>query len=162
MIVERGTLEEFIEDITPFFYGKRLTYVDVGAFKGVVFNALLKSKLTIRESHLFEVNPKTYENLKLSLDAEKVKNVHIYNMALSDSIGILNFKDNDSMTKAISNNDVEISDVFSATTTTLDSLSKTLTEEHISILKVDVEGHEKEVFAGAKNILANQQVDLIY
>ena len=156
----RGTLEEFIEDITPFFYGKRLTYVDTGAFTGEVYQALVNSKLNIREAHLFEPNPVTYE--KLIENINNIKNTHIHNMAVGNSEGILKFKSNGSMTKVVSLETKESSDIFSINTNTLDNFAESLTEKHISLLKIDVEGFEKEVLEGARNILSNQQVDMVY
>ena len=46
--------------------------------------------------------------------------------------------------------------------TTLDALSNQITERHISLLKIDVEGYESEVLAGAVRFLSEQRVDVIY
>src|SRR5690606_32605763 len=54
-------VEDFIQDLGAFFYGKRIVYVDVGACTGDVFLKLMSSKhFRVREAHLFEPNPDNY------------------------------------------------------------------------------------------------------
>src|SRR5690625_869364 len=49
-------IDDFLRDISPFFYNKSLTYVDIGAFTGEVFQKLYSSNyLKIREAHLYEI-----------------------------------------------------------------------------------------------------------
>ena len=44
---------------------------------------------------------------------------------------------------------------------TLDEYAKARNIKHISLLKVDVEGHELDVFAGAKELFAQKAIDMI-
>lgn len=163
MKCERGSLEEFIEDIEPFFYGKRITYVDVGAFKGVVYKSLLHSRLKIRESHLFEANPLNFEALKSSLSSLGKGNFNIHNLALSEVEQDLKISLNEDMSKIIvGENSIDLCSVASVRSTTLDSYMGILPQQHISLLKIDVEGFEKKVLAGAQGLLSNQYVDVIY
>ena len=46
--------------------------------------------------------------------------------------------------------------------TTLDKYCDINDVNHIDVLKIDVEGHEPEVIKGAKNILADKKVDMIF
>ncbi|MDE5603588.1 MAG: FkbM family methyltransferase, partial [Helicobacter sp.] len=44
---------------------------------------------------------------------------------------------------------------------TLDTYCKQKSIEHISLLKIDVEGHELDVFAGAKEMFAKRAIDIV-
>lgn len=48
---EKGR-NSFISDVRPFFYGRRIVYVDVGTFRGSVLKAMLESGVSVREAHL--------------------------------------------------------------------------------------------------------------
>ena len=52
--------------------------------------------------------------------------------------------------------------IFEVDCSTLEVLAKEITERHISLLKVDVEGYEVEVLAGGKRLLVEQKIDVIY
>ncbi len=161
MVNERGTLEEFIEDIEPFFYGKRLTYVDVGAYTGEVYKAF-QAKLKIKEAHLIEPNLENLNVLKSMVEEVNNKNIHIHNIAIGNEKKTIKIKNNKSMSKVISEKSVDYGDYIEIESHPLDELIETITENHISILKIDVEGFEKEVLEGSNTILNNQQVDLLY
>ncbi|MEA2018888.1 MAG: FkbM family methyltransferase [Campylobacterota bacterium] len=160
MVNERGTFEEFIDDITPFFYGKRLTYVDIGAYIGETFLEF-NSKLNIRESHLFEPNPDNFSKLEENISNLESKNTHLYNKAIGENKDLI-LQKNLSMSKVINDDSLEHSDCIKVDSISLDSLVNNITENHISILKVDVEGYEKEVLLSAESTLENQQVDILY
>ena len=59
-------IDEFLSDVVPFFYRRRVTYVDVGAFKGEVFEKILASGLNVGEAHLVEPNPLSMTNRQRS------------------------------------------------------------------------------------------------
>lgn len=162
MINIRGTLGEFIQDIEPFFYGKRMTYVDVGAFTGGVYDSIVNSNLSIREAHLFEPNPASYTKLQVKATALNKKNVHLYNVAVGKGTGSLRLKPNEGMSSIIHDDSENSLDYVEVKSTSLDELAKELTENRISLLKIDVEGYELDVLKGAKDILSNQNVDMIY
>lgn len=166
MAASRGSVDEFIEDIEPFFYGRRLNYVDVGAFKGEVFKKLKASRLRLREVHLIEPNPESLDVLRREV-AELVagQNYHIHQLALSDDGRPLRMRRAQSMTKVVevtAGAAVDAENLFEVRGATLDELSRTFTERHISLLKIDVEGSELSVLRGARALLESQQIDMVY
>ena len=62
---------QFLEDVTPFFYRRQVTYVDVGAHVGEVLEKLLNSRLKVREVHVIEPNA-------ASLDAAKDRTAKLF------------------------------------------------------------------------------------
>jgi FkbM family methyltransferase len=152
----------FIRDLEPFLYGKRITYVDVGAFEGDVIGALIDSSITVRTAHLIEPNPKTFERLSgKRQEFSRVHDLHLHNVAASDAPGHLSFIDDASMSRVLST-EGKRSDELTVQAITLDELAVSYQLNHISLLKIDVEGHELRVLDGAQKILKSQCVDFIY
>ncbi|MCP5149643.1 MAG: FkbM family methyltransferase [Chromatiales bacterium] len=166
MASRRGTIGEFLEDIEPFFYGRRLTYVDVGAYKGEVFKAINASRLRIRESHLIEPNPESCAELRETLqELVATRNCQIHQLAVGADSRAMKLVRAQSMTKALApagDAGAVGGNVFEATAVSLDELSKTFTERRISLLKIDVEGSELDVLAGAQELLSGSLVDVVY
>lgn len=159
-------IEPFLRDIEPFFYRKRLTYVDVGAFTGEVFLKINSTKyLKLKEVHLFEPNPESFKILKDNLST--VKNLpilHAYNLGLGEESGSIPFLSAKSMTKVARKikGHYVTADVFESSIVTLDSQVKNIADQHISLLKIDVEGYELQVLSGAIKLLERHGVDIIY
>jgi FkbM family methyltransferase len=166
MATVRDSIDEFIRDIEPFFYGRRLTYVDVGAFKGDVFQRIKASPLRVREAHLIEPNPDTIVVLRETLkNTIAGRNYHIHHLAMGADQRVLRMSKAQDMTKVTSIAEEEntgVGDYFEVPCTTLDQLSRSFTERQISLLKIDVEGFEKEVLRGARDLLEKQQIDVLY
>jgi FkbM family methyltransferase len=164
---QAGGLGEMIKDLEPFFYGRRVTYVDVGAYIGDVFLKLANSNIKIREAHLFEPNANTFQELveKTPLTA-KSGSIHHYQMALGNSEGILNIRFAASMSKVtegeaagvIANAD---SEATTTPVTTLDKFIEHVTDRQIHLLKIDVEGFEESVLRGASSTMQAQLVDVV-
>jgi FkbM family methyltransferase len=166
-MIARGSLEEFLHDIEPFFYGKGVTYVDVGAYVGKVFRKVGQSGLRLREIHLIEPNPAALRTLTDVAEERRTSScaISVHPIALGAHSGKLRFKASQSMTQVLASESAELSDaanVFEAESKTLDDLAVAFTEEHVSLLKVDVEGFEDRVLAGAERLLAEQRIDVIY
>ena len=156
-------IEEFINDILPFYYGKNVTYVDIGAFKGEVF-LKLKKQLRIREAHLFEPNPKSYEVLKKNIENVNIPLLHMYNSAIGKKREKRFFAYEGSMTKHVNipKDQMNKENFFKVDVYPLHSFMDTITDKHINILKIDVEGSELDTLKGAKDFLKNDLVDVIY
>jgi FkbM family methyltransferase len=162
-----GGLGEMIKDLEPFFYGRRLTYVDIGAYVGDVYLKFASSNLKIREAHLFEPNPHTYQELveKTFVTAKSIS-IHHYQMALGSSDESLRIRLAASMSKVTECNVTDVlsnANLESATipATTLDKFIDNITDKQIHILKIDVEGFEESVLRGATETLKNQHVDVL-
>jgi FkbM family methyltransferase len=152
--------EQFISDVEPFFYGRNVTYVDVGAYNGMTFKAFFR-KLKIREAHLFEPNPHTLKRLLENIKDISIPVLRTYPLAVSKSKRTLKFMKASSMTKEISS-DLDNETFFEAMSITLDAMTSIFTDGKINILKIDVEGDELYVLKGAKKLLQNNAIDIIY
>lgn len=162
---DAAKLDEMIKDLVPFFYGKSITYVDVGAFVGEVLLKILHvGEIKIREAHLYEPNPESYNKLKQNLSECKISSIHIYNYAISSKSTKKKFSSAASMTKSIDYS-IEVdraTNIFTADSFPLDDLSSSYTDGRIDLLKVDVEGDEIDVLQSAKRLLGEQKIDVIY
>ncbi len=161
-------IDDLIADMEHFFYGRAIVYVDVGAYVGDVFLKIKQTakKFRIHEAHLYEPNPVSYTQLSTKVSAKDGPIVHTYNLAISDSSEDKLFIKARTMTKALSLADAQtensLSDTFTASCVSLDDHSSVFTEGAINFLKIDVEGKELDVLAGARQLLANQAVDILY
>lgn len=163
----------FISAIEPFLYGRPITYVDAGAYRGSVFEALLASSVRVREAHLIEPNPATFRALEENVaQMAQVASVAVtcHNVALSDRPGTVAMREGRDMTRVLA---PAVKDgggeeptgspaVFEARATTLDALARESGIERIGLLKIDVEGHELAVLEGARRLLESGSVDVVY
>ena len=158
-------IDDFLSDISPFFYNRSLTYVDVGAYIGEVLLKLHKSKLLkIREAHLFEPNPISYKQLEANVLETNLNKLHTYNHALGAEDQELFLSPAKSMSKVFPS-DMHLDrsqEVKKIQCRSLDDLVDLFTDRHIDLLKIDVEGYELDVLGGAKKIFENQLADVIY
>jgi FkbM family methyltransferase len=160
-----ASLDEMLNDLSPFFSGRMITYVDVGAYTGDVFRKIYESKvIEVREVHLYEPNPDSYERLVENVGGYDLRSLHTYNFALGARSGEKQFSAAGTMTTMLnlSIDKNNASNIFSADTYSLDELGRTYTDGHIDLLKIDVEGMEMDVLEGARNLLREQQIDVIY
>ncbi|WP_347331336.1 FkbM family methyltransferase [Marinimicrobium locisalis] len=159
-------IDEFLRDLEPFYYNRSLTYVDVGAFVGDVFDKIHKSsRLKVREAHLFEPNPESFSLLKKKIEPiSNMPSLHAYNMALGEKEEVKTFLSAKSMTKVanVDEQDLDSKTAFKCKVSSLDIQSEKVTDRKISLLKVDVEGYELDVLKGASSLLERQSIDIIY
>jgi FkbM family methyltransferase len=116
------------------------TVLDVGANIGN--HSLYLAKFTTATTiHAFEPMPRSFEHLSANMKRNDCENVTLHNFALSDSSGVakMNFPDptNQGMAK-ISEEGIEVQVIR------LDDLNI----EKVSLIKIDVEGHELSVLRG--------------
>lgn len=160
-----ASIDNLIADIKPFFYGRSITYMDVGAFIGEVFLKISQSPdIRVRETHLIEPSPESYNKLIENLKGSKVSKIHTYNLAISATPGDKKIAHAKSMSKLVHGDDLDdvASNVHKVKSATLDSLREYVTEGHVNLLKLDVEGSEIDVLKSASSLLSGQAVDLIY
>ncbi|HEX6325487.1 MAG TPA: FkbM family methyltransferase, partial [Jiangellaceae bacterium] len=154
----------FVADIEPFLYGRPITYVDVGAYVGGVFTELVESAVRVRTAHLIEPNPGSYQRLTAATqDISGVTTLVCHNVAISDAAGTVTMCDEDTMSHVVGDQDDRESErFFEIPAVTLDELARANGIERIDLLKIDVEGHELSVIGGAKGLLSDGLVDVIY
>jgi FkbM family methyltransferase len=171
MDINNQGFEKFIKDIEPFFYERHLTYVDVGAFTGDMFLKLMDSALTIKEAHLLEPNPSSITLLREKIARSSAHEIaNVYPLAVGANPGKLILRPAVSMTKVISaegsfddsSSQLDSANLIEARCITLDVLTENITERHISLLKIDVEGYEEQVLSGGSKLLSEQLVDIVY
>ncbi len=130
--------------------------VDVGANIG--YYTLLMAQVAKRV-YALEPEPKSLLILRKNIEENKLKNVVIVERAASNKegeffmkLGRENYGDNRIIGKKDDKNGILIN------TCTLDKILEN--EQYISLIKVDVQGHEPEVVEGAKKILKKDKPTL--
>ncbi len=144
--------------------------IDVGVYRGVYSYEMSKYSNKV---HAFEPNPIIYKDLKNYLP--KVRdNIELYNFALSDveeikdlRIPIRNSKINKEnyeeyykmgLASMHENNTFTEFETFKIRTLKLDNIK---INNKVSLIKIDVEGHELEVINGAIKLIKNYKPNLI-
>lgn len=158
-------IDDFIEDISPFFRNRAIVYVDVGAYIGEVFTKLLAfKKIKIREAHLIEPNPESYRKLQDAAKASKMQACNTYHMGISNHPGTAKFKAAQSMTKRVQTDisSEKSSNIFEAECCKLDDIAELFADKHVHLMKLDVEGEELDVLKSAEQLLKEQRIDVLY
>ena len=144
--------------------------IDVGVYRGVYSYEL--SRLS-NHIHAFEANPIIYEYLQNNL-TRIIKNITLYNYALSDRKGIASFripirrktifqsqfeeKYHAGAGTIHEANTFDKFDKFDVKTIKLDDFKFS---NKISFIKIDVEGHELKVIDGAKDTIKKHKPNLL-
>ena len=134
------------------------TFVDVGANVGI-FSAQLFDKFS--RFYLFEPARSSFEALKETCALNPSVNCIAFNLAIADMKGTLGFIEDDRFSSTSRAVDLDRgTDVsYSISADTLDNILAS--EQDDIVLKVDVEGFEERVFAGARNLFRQTKVKLV-
>ena len=151
---------------------KNLESVDVGVYRGVYSYRL--SQLS-KQVHSFEPNPLLFPYLQKNLK-KLVENVTLYKIALSDEametdlkiprrFKTLNKNNYEAMYKlgasTIHKKNLLSGDEFITATVKTAKLDDILSKNKIGFIKIDVEGHEKNVINGAVEIIKKNKPTLL-
>lgn len=152
--------EKRIAEILNTYTKKNTNAVDIGGFIGT-HTYTLSDAVGNGKVYTFEPQPWAYKCIRKTLSKNKIKNVKLTNKGISDKKGIINFCSDytggSSMCKERKKN-YKWLERYSIKIINLDSLNL----KNISIMKIDVEGHEIEVLKGAKKtIMSNRPVIVI-
>ena len=175
-----------IDFVDKYYHQKRIfnffkkldikTIFDVGAHKGEFLQSIKKIK-SFEKIYSFEPQRKIYEKLNLLRDENKI---YCFNLALSNNSAIKNLKINKkTSTSTFSEiNDLSLwykikSFIVSGSINTsfvaeervnvitLDEFSNTHKILNVDLLKIDTEGHEKEVLEGALSLIKEKKIKYI-
>lgn len=145
--------------------GKTFTFFDVGANIGEYSSHILK-RLPDAFAHLFEPSPECIAVLKDKFF--HMANVHINECACSDSEGstlLWADKPGSSLSSLYKRNLKEYRAELSISTEVKKISLENYMREHaiknVDLLKIDVEGHEKNVFCGLGNYLSPEYIKCI-
>jgi FkbM family methyltransferase len=131
------------------------TAVDVGANIG---NHTAFFSDWARRVVAIEPNPPIFARLKQFVDANCLSNVTCLQMALSDQDGeLLLYASRNRSHRATLESGAEIAEPLKVTVERGDHLFARLGATDIDFIKIDVEGHEREVLAGLAQTIANQR-----
>jgi FkbM family methyltransferase len=135
--------------------------IDIGANIGFV-TLVLANRYRDRMVHAFEPNPFTYPTLVSNVVLNGLNNVQCHEMAITDKNGTVLFHAHpyERTTAAIAQTMEGYT--TSVSCRTLDDFTRTMGIDHVSLLKVDVEGYETSVFRGGSATLREIKPSFIY
>jgi FkbM family methyltransferase len=170
-MTERGVWEEHVREILALCLQPGGTYVDVGANVGL--HTLYASAIVQQtgKCYAFEASPRAYDFLKVNIDVNGLVGwVFPYNAIVSDTKKKMQFYHHNThpMQSAITIPEATIQQTSanSEDLTIFEIESVTLDDELgdivVDVLKIDVEGYEPQVVAGARKIIQrNPDITLI-
>lgn len=138
------------------------TFVDVGANVGIF--SLTASQVVGPTGRVISVepNPSTFGRLSRTVKENSISQITLCNVGLAETsakvelfTGTSEGNDTASMLPGVSTKSVTV-DVLP-----LDLLAEQLGVERIAYMKVDVDGYEHNVFAGAKKLMASGKIRLL-
>ena len=103
-----------------------------------------------------EPNPEIFEILELNMKHNEIKNVSNFQIAISDSQGQVSFNPDSAFGHLLHQHN-QNSNGISVEATTIDLLVESLDLQKVDFIKIDVEGFEPNVIAGAKKTIARFQ-----
>ena len=129
--------------------------IDVGSNIGIT-TSILSRFVPNGQVISIEPNPEVFNILELNMRQNEIKNVSPFQIALSDNQGQVAFNP-DSAFGHLLHEDNQNFGGISVETTTLDLLVERLDLKQVDFIKIDVEGFEPNVIAGAKKTIARFQ-----
>lgn len=135
--------------------------IDVGANLGIV-SLILAKRFPERQVHTFEPNPSTFQSLRSNILLNRCDNIKAKQIAIASHDGETTFNADPVNRGTTSISETQGEHVLSVPCITLDTYCESQLLKEVALLKVDVEGYEELVFHGAKNLLSQHRVKVIY
>lgn len=130
---------------------KGMICIDIGSNIG--YYAILESRVVGEEGKVIaiEPSPANFTYLKKNIDLQTISNIESYNIALSNNSGYINFlvDHKSNLSRVVEN--IETSsggEIIKVPAETLDSFLQNKSIGRLDFLRMDVEGHEFEIFQG--------------
>ena len=141
-------------------FGRFETAFDVGANIGIVSAFLSKQADTV---HAFEPEPRNIQRFEENMTLNACRNVKLHKLAISDreatmELFLLESYGHHSLGRVATS---KIVGSIPVPVITIDKFCRENGISYIDFLKVDVEGFEKEVFEGAKEMLSGHKIGLV-
>ena len=148
---ERGEVR-FLESIVK----EGMNVIDIGANIGITTVTIAK-KIGGGKLYSFEPVPEYFDTLRKNLSSNRLENVRVYELAVTDQVGRLNFYQ-----KGLSSGIIfeEGAKKFEASATTVDRFLSEEKIERIDLINMDCEGSELLVLRGAKETLWENKVNI--
>ena len=138
-------------------YGKEgTTAVDMGAYIGTHTMSLVDVVGPKGKVVAFEPQPWAYNGIKKTLAKNKIKNTRVINAGVSDKKNTLRFCSDSSGSSSLCQERRPSSkwkEVYDVPVVTLDSLKL----KNVSVMKIDVEGHELNALIGSKKTIIDSK-----
>ncbi len=136
---------------------KGMTCIDIGSNIG--YYALLEAKAVGKNGNVIaiEPSPKNFEYLKRNVELGNIQNIKLYNLAVGDKDGEINFVISDISNLCYVLNDDEptpkFAKVIKIPVKKIDTFIDEEKLEKIDFIRMDVEGYEVNLFEGMWNTL---------
>lgn len=130
--------------------------IDAGAFTGD--SSIPLSKLTSANVHAFEPFKESFDKLVKNIELNNIKNIIPIQASLSDKIGEINLYLSGNNYQGITSksNKRKYDKIFTIESKTIDSYVEE-NNLNVGLIKVDVEGEEKNLLKGAINTIKSQK-----
>lgn len=138
------------------------TALDIGANIGLMTLMMAQTAGSETKIHSFEPSPDTCARLRSNIATNSMGNVEIHELALSNQSGQcrLVVPDNQEGMARIGEQH-EGQNFFDVPMITFDEWATDRELDHISVCKIDVEGHEPQVLSGMRQTLSAGMIDAI-
>ena len=143
-----------------------MTVLDIGANTGYMTILLADMVGALGQVHAFEPMPANYELLRKNVDTNGLNQVHLHTFALSDRKGTATLhidpgNDGGNTIGNVTGKGWSGHSAISVATETLDEFLARTGIRKVDFIKIDVEGSESLVFAGARKLLSRPDAPLI-
>jgi FkbM family methyltransferase len=133
---------------------------DIGANLGVI-SLMIARNPRIQRIFAFEPNPSTFEALRDNMQLNNAASINIEQAAVSDVDGTIPFAA-DAVRRGTASIAPTVQSASKVPSVRLDTFIKERGVEQVALLKVDVEGYESAVFAGAREALEKRLIPIVY
>jgi FkbM family methyltransferase len=153
-IPDRGEIQ-LLRDIIVKKEGKKIVFLDIGANIGSYSISMME---ICDEVVAFEPHPYTAKRCKMNFLLNNFPENNVKQLALSNKVGKIHFSDYGGSSTI--NHILENRNGIEVEVSTLDNFIKdnNYTQDNNYIIKVDVEGFEKQVFEGGKKFLTSYDI----